>query len=195
MTLMRHLRGTCQRFCNETRGATAVEGVFAAFFLAWWYFAAIQFFDAFRQMNINQKANHAVADLISRETGNVTPAYIEGVNTVYDFLINSDQPTWIRVTSVKWDATTSAYKVIWSSATGGKAVLNDAMVKASLQSRIPAIAPSDTLLLVETNMLYEPAFNVGISAQWIDTFTPMRPRFSQQVCFDPEADDVDPLCT
>lgn len=191
---MGYLRGVSQRFYSETTGAVAVEGVFASFFLAWWYFSSIQFFDAFRQVNINQKANHAVADLISRVTGNLTPADITGINSVYDFLINSTQPTWVRVTSVKWDSTEKKYKVIWSSASGGKPQLNDAMVEGSLRSRLPEIAPTDTLVLVETNMYYQPAFNVGIEARWIDTFTPMRPRFASDVCFDPEADGEDPIC-
>ncbi len=43
-----------------------VEGVIASTFLIWWYIASFQFFDAYRQKNVNQKGAYTVADLISR---------------------------------------------------------------------------------------------------------------------------------
>ena len=64
MNLLKRLR----LFTDDNRGSIPTEGVLAFTMLIWWYLASFQFFDAFRQKNINLKAAYTIADLISRQT-------------------------------------------------------------------------------------------------------------------------------
>ena len=187
MNIMRSLRGRLISFRNGELGSIPVEGVLAFSFLAWWYVASFQFFDAYRQKNINLKAAYTVAYLLSRETGPlandpnavaVNQAYINGMNTVFDYLTFSKRATWIRVSSVYWDVDTNKYHVDWSATSGsGHPVMTTPMLQ-SYKNRIPTLPIGDTVVLVETNMAYEPIFNVGLNAQWFTTFITTAPRFA-----------------
>jgi hypothetical protein len=69
MRLLSRLRHNALTFRDETRGSIPIEALLAFTFLAWWYVASFQFFDALRQKSINLKAAYTLGDLISRETG------------------------------------------------------------------------------------------------------------------------------
>ena len=60
MTLLQRFRV----FRDDTRGSMPTEGVMAATFLIWWYIASFQFFDAYRQKNVNLKAAYTIADMV-----------------------------------------------------------------------------------------------------------------------------------
>jgi Flp pilus assembly protein TadG len=187
MSVLRSLRLSCRTFGTDTRGSIPTEGVMAFTFLIWWYIASFQFFDAYRQKNINLKGAYTVADLLSRETGPVTgdptsvevnQAYIDGLNTMFDYLTYSNKPTWIRVTSVYWDEDADKYRVDWSATSGTG---HPAMTTAVLQNyanRIPVLPTGDTVVVVETFMAYEPIFSLGLDARWFETFIATSPRFA-----------------
>jgi hypothetical protein len=184
------------------------EGIMAATFLIWWYIASFQFFDAYRQKNINLKAAYTEADMLSRETGpipgdpdstTVNAAYVQGLNTVFDYLTYSNKPTWVRVTSVYWDSSQQKYRVDW---TANSSAGHPVMTTPTLQNyanRIPVLPVGDTIILVETFMAYEPMFSLGytaadgsqhwggdptgagqnwLQAQWYTTFITTAPRFA-----------------
>lgn len=198
MTLMNTFRAIA-RFGRDTNGAMPVEGALASIFLVWWYIASIQFFDAYRQKNVNQKAAYTIADMLSRETGSIPGDansteinldYMTGLNVVFDYLSFSKRPTWIRVSSVYWDATDDRYEVAWSITTGGDdGALNDAKL-ALYENRIPEMPEGDTVVITETFMAYEPMFNLNmpslwgegedikLDARWDRTFITTRPRFA-----------------
>ena len=119
MNIMRALKCRFHSFRIGENGSIPIEGVMAFTLLAWWYIASFQFFDAYRQKNINLKAAYTVSDLLSRETGPVATdpnsapvdqAYINGMNTVFDYLTNSNRATWVRVSSVYWDDDAQKYR-------------------------------------------------------------------------------------
>ena len=187
MNIMRSLKCRFHSFRIGENGSIPIEGVMAFTFLAWWYIASFQFFDAYRQKNINLKAAYTVADLLSRETGPiatdptsaaVNQAYINGMNTVFDYLTNSNRATWIRVSSVYWDVDANKYRVDWSAASGsGHEVLTTTKLQPKA-NQIPVLPTGDTVILVETFMAYEPIFNLGLNAQWFTTFITTSPRFA-----------------
>jgi hypothetical protein len=197
MNILQALKVRLCRFGEDTRGAMPVEGVIASTFLIWWYFSSLQFFDAYKQKNVNQKAAYTVADMLSRETGSIPDDptssvidmdYMNGLNVVFDYLTASNKPTWLRVTSIYWDGTDNRYEVAWSITTGsGHAALNDAKL-AEVADRIPEMPVGDTVILMETFMAYEPMFNFGtfddrfvnfsVDARWDATFITTRPRFA-----------------
>lgn len=151
-------------------------------FLIWWYIASFQFFDAFRQKNINLKAAYTVADLVSRQTQDLTPAYIDGLNTLFDYLTYSNKPTWIRVSVVEWDQANNRYDIYWSYATSSHSV-QDVNTINTHTAQIPVMPEGDSVVLVETYMAYEPIFSMGLGARWFDTFITTRPRFAAKVGF------------
>lgn len=198
MSLMRAFKLRAFRFGRDTNGAMPVEGAMASIFLVWWYIASLQFFDAYRQKNVNQKAAYTVADMLSRETGSIpgdanstviNEDYMHGLNVVFDYLSFSKRPTWLRITSVYWDEADDRYEVAWSVTTGGhEGALNDAKL-ALVKNRIPDIPTGDTIVITETFMAYEPMFNLNmpsfgpapdikLNARWDNTFITTRPRFA-----------------
>jgi hypothetical protein len=187
MSVYKWFKLSGRQFREEERGSMPTEGVMAFTFLIWWYIASFQFFDAYRQKNINLKAAYTIADMLSRETDVVGPDYMQGLNTVFDYLTNSNVPTAIRVSSVYWDGNDSTYKVYWSySSEPTRPEHTNASMHAK-QSQIPVMPVGDTVIVVETYMAYEPIFSIGLGAMWYDTFIVTRPRFASQVVFDPNS--------
>ncbi|MFZ1726513.1 MAG: hypothetical protein WAU13_07645 [Albidovulum sp.] len=182
MSLYARLKVCGQQFGDESRGSMPTEGVMAFTFLIWWYIASFQFFDAFRQKNINLKAAYTLADLVSRQTQDLTPAYIDGLNTLFDYLTYSNKPTWIRVSVVEWDDTNNRYDIYWSYATNSHTI-HDVTSINTHTAQIPVMPVGDSVVLVETNMAYEPIFSMGLGARWFDTFITTRPRFAAKVGF------------
>lgn len=192
MSLYTRLKLRTKDFVTDTDGNMAVEGLMASTFLIWWYVASFQFFDTFRQKNTNLKAAYTIADLVSRQTEAIDADFIEGLNTLFDYLTTSNEPTWLRVSSVLWDEDEDRYEIAWSYASGST-VGHSTESLQSKASRIPVMPEGDTIILVETNMNFDPRFNVGIEEQWLTTFITTRPRFAACVPFDKE-DGSTPAC-
>lgn len=194
MRILSKLRLRAGRFARGERGSMPTEGVIAGIFLTWWYASSFQIFDAYKQKNVNLKAAYTVADLISRVPAekSIDADYIEGLNTLFDYLTNSRVPTWLRVSSVFWDNDNSQYRVGWSYGTGAAIGHTDQTIQTKA-NRIPNLALGDYIIVVETNMAYEPIFDIGIAAQWYTTFITTRPRFTTCVTFD-RHDGTTPAC-
>ncbi len=192
MSLYSRLKLRARDFATDTDGNMAVEGLMASTFLIWWYVASFQFFDTFRQKNTNLKAAYTLADLVSRQTNAIDADFIEGLNTLFDYLTVSDEPTWVRVSSVLWDDTDDRYEIAWSYATGEAVGHSDDSIQQKA-NQIPVMPAGDTVILVETNMHFDPLFNIGIDERWFTTFITTRPRFAACVPFDLE-DGSTPAC-
>lgn len=192
MSFLSHLRVIGRRFTASETGSVPVEGVLASTFLIWWYIASFQFFDAFRQKNVNQKGAYTIADLVSRETDAVNEDYIEGMNTLFDYITFSRRPTTIRVSSVFWDDDEVRNKIAWSYGTGATGGMTTEQLQAQ-SNRIPKMATGDYVIVVETFMAYEPIFSVGLNAQWFKQFITTRPRFTGCVAWD-KRDGSIPAC-
>jgi len=202
MTALQRLRLQGRNFRRETEGSMPIEGLLAFCFLVWWYVASYQFFDGFRQKNVNLKAAYTIADLISRETGYdpnvpgsvpVDQNYINGLNKVFDYLTFSNRPTWIRVTSIKYDDTNKKYVVHWSHTSDPtRPVHTDASINRE-KDRLPVLPPGDSVILVETSSAYNPIFTSVdnspffasfLPASWLNNFIVTRPRFASCVPWD-----------
>ncbi|MGB3313786.1 MAG: pilus assembly protein [Albidovulum sp.] len=192
MSLYSRLKLRTRDFASDTDGNMAVEGLLASTILIWWYVASFQFFDTFRQKNTNLKAAYTIADLTSRQTNAINADFIEGLNTLFDYLTTSDEPTWIRISSVLWDEDEDRYDIAWSYATGEAEGHSTESIQLKA-NRIPVMPAGDTVILVETYMHFDPRFNVGIDERWLTTFIATRPRFAACVPFDKE-DGSTPAC-
>ena len=171
-------------FARGTRGSMSVEAALILPALFWAYIATFAFFDAFRQQSLAMRASYTISDMISRETDTMSPGDIDGLNAVFDYLTHSNHPSWIRVTSVRWDSADQEFRVNWSHGTKDHDALTDVTLQ-DLKELIPAMAVGDSVVLVETYMIYEPPFRVGLDANWTTNAVVTRPRFASQVVFDP----------
>jgi hypothetical protein len=122
--------------------------------------------------------------MISREQ-EVTDNYLNGLNTVFDYLTYSNHPTYIRATSITCrsncdDEAARVLDICWSWASAGR-TKHDAASFATFEDKIPLMPLGDTVMFTETFMAYEPPFNVGIGPQRFENFIVTRPRFSPSV--------------
>ena len=179
---MTFLRTQLARLAADSRGSVTVEAVLILPLLLWAYMAAFVYFDAFHTRKVNLSAAYTIADMLSRQQNTINIAYLNGLNTVYDYLTETPRPTGIRVSSVFWDNVNNVYKVQWSYATDLRPILTDVTIN-NYASQLPTIPVGDTLLVVETSLDYTPAFDVGIVAHTFTEFVATRPRFVAQVPF------------
>jgi Flp pilus assembly protein TadG len=179
---MRFIRNQFARFGREDRGAILAEAVLVLPFMFWAFLGLFVYWDAFRAMNKVQKASYTISDMISREMVTINDAYITGMDTLMERLIDTDQDVTIRVTSVTWNEDNNRFEVHWSRSTGS---LMPRLTTTTLQnyaSLIPDMSDGDYVVIVESSVRYTPAFNIGMGEQELSQFIVTRPRFVPKVC-------------
>lgn len=169
-------------FAGDSRGTIAVEALIVLPLLFFVLILSVVYYDAYRTMNTNAKAAYVVADLISRQTAPVTPAYLDGLGQVYATLAGPRHPTWLRISSIDRDPQTEALRIRWSHATGGMDALSAERL-ADITHRVPPLTTGETVLLVETLMDYTAPTTVGPVRTLVHVI-PTRPRFVPRVVFD-----------
>lgn len=196
-----------RRFLRAEAGSITVEAVIILPVVIWALTATFVFYDSFRINIASQRAAYTVADALSRATEPVNPAFINGMNRLHDILARTENPTAMRVTSIGRDAARNRYIVIWSVPTGGRRAMTNAELAQLAPDLLPDFPQGETVILVETEVDYEPLFRIGIPAQTFRQALVTRPRFAPQVAFDngtrilfqnfgqPTCDDGGPLCS
>jgi len=176
------VRTFVRRWLDDTRGALTVETIIVFPVLLGAFLALVVFFDAFRAQKVNVSASYTLSDLISRQVAPVTPAYMEGLHDIYEYISRANHATTLRVSSVYWNVIDEEYQVVWSYATRGGSPLGNAELNQSVD-RLPIIPRSDTVILMEATMHYRPPFAQGIGEQTFAHFVVTRPRFAPQIVF------------
>ncbi len=169
-------------FKRDTRGSYSVEAMLVLPALIWANVGTYTFFDAFNAVDTNLKAAYTMSDMISRQKETVTPAYINGMNSLFDYLNRTSGNTWIRVTVITYDTPSKSYKVTWSYATHNEPLQTDTTINKAA-SKLPTIVAGDSLIVVETHLYYTPPFDMGLAAQSMDQFVVTRPRLGPQVVY------------
>lgn len=178
--LIRHLRA----FGRDEGGSIIAEAVIVLPLFLWAYLALYVYWDAFRALNLAQKASYTISDYISRERGTFTTAEINGLDTTFEFMLDTDQDVRMRFTSLFWNPERNRFEVNWSRSPNAAMT---PLTTASLQgvaNRIPAMSDGDTAILVETAVDYSPAFDVGMGDQIFENFIITRPRFLTKICLE-----------
>lgn len=171
------------RFSRDQRGSTTVEAVLILPLLLWAYVAMFVYFDAFKVQNANLRAAYTIADMISRQTDSIDANYVNGLRTVFDYLVGIETTTSVRASSVFWDGVSNSYKVSWSYGTGTMPLLTNANIN-DYATKLPIIPVGDTLIVIETWLDYTPAFEVGgLQPRTFKEFIATRPRFVAEVPF------------
>lgn len=179
MTLVRRL---VHRFHREEHGTLMAEAVLVLPFMLWSYLALFVYWDSYRAINTVQKAAYTVSDMISRERTSVTEAYIVGMDSIIEHMIDQDQDAKTRITEITWSQINNRYEVFWSRSPHNALPLLTTASVAALADRLPTMADGDHVVLVEVEVNYEASFNVGIDDQTMKQFIVTRPRFLPRIC-------------
>lgn len=169
-------------FAWNDSGSISVEAVIILPLLIWAFVATYVYFDAFETKNVSHRAAYTLSDLLSRQQEEIDMDFLDGLHSMYDTMVTSSEPTWIRVTVVTWDSASENFRVEWSHGTGEVEGWTTASLDA-VQEFIPAMSSGDTNIIVETSMTYSPPFNVGIGDQIHRSFVVTSPRFTPQLCW------------
>jgi Flp pilus assembly protein TadG len=171
-----------RRFGRDEAGTLVAESVLVLPFMLWSYLALFVYWDSYRSVNTVQKAAYTISDMISREMVPVTENYINGMDTILEYLIDADQDAKLRVSSIRWSELNNRYEVMWSRSPGNAMIRLTTATVAGIASKLPNLADGDYVVLVEVDVNYHAAFNVGINDQSLKQFIVTRPRFVMPVC-------------
>ena len=170
-----------KRYAKGEEGSISVEAVLAAPMLVWAITATFVFWDAFKTLNVSQKATYTVADMLSRETLTIDADYLTSMHELYDFLSDGGDNA-LRVTVVQMnedpDTNVKTLELVWSEGVGDLSGYDDLTL---IEDRIPDMADGDQLIVVESEQEWSPAFTVGLASYRFREVALSRPRFSPQL--------------
>ena len=178
---MTRLTNKALEFWNDEAGTAVIETAIIFPMLMTTLVAMSVYFDAFRIKSVNLKAAYTISDMASRVVPILTPDFVEGLGTMYQFLSGSGNPTWIRLTLVRFKDNDPAitsddeYIIEYSYGTNGQLPHTDASL-VNIETKIPEMADGDTTYVMETHMRYQPTFNIGLNAYDLDHVIMTRPR-------------------
>lgn len=173
-------------FRDNEDGTTLVEAVLVLPALLWAFLALFVFWDGYRSFNVVQKASYTMADLISRTnlTKTLDATYINGLKSTMAYLLDPDQTSTMRVSSIQWLTASNSYVVKWSySPSNSLPAYTTANLPANVKARIPVMADGNYITLVETHVPYNPVFDVGLNATTINQFIVTRARFEDCILY------------
>jgi hypothetical protein len=171
-----------RRFARDEKGTIIVDAIMVMPMFIWAYAGLFAYWDAYRSINTVQKAAFTISDLISRSQGTVNDAYIAGMRTAMNTMLDADQAGEIRVTSYRWSQPNDRYEVIFSRSPGGSmSSLNNGDL-ANLTDRLPTMSDGDSAILLEVEVPYVPAVAFGLEPTTIEQFIVTRPRFLPKLC-------------
>ena len=171
-------------FLRNQRGSLSVEAVLVFPLLLWAFAATFVFWDVYQSENDSQRAAFTIADTLSRETGYVDADYIAGLNRMHSFLTKSNHPVQLRVSTLKWNASSKEFEIIWSHSPNNNLLAHDDETINMAAAEIPDMAVGDIAILVETQMEWEPIFRIGLEPRKISQFVITRPRFGPQLVWE-----------
>lgn len=195
--MVARMTSAIRRFLRADEGGLSVETVIIFPLLLWAYAAMFIFWDAYKAQNINLKATYTIADMISRESVAITPAYVDGANSAYQYLIRSNNGNDSRVSIVEFNTSDptnpnapAVMRLRWSYATGAAMPHTDLTV---LGTQLPMLPVGAELIVVETTMTWTPPFNftlipTGLDQRDMDNFVFTSPRFVARIRFDVDND-------
>ena len=168
------------RFIVEDRAALSIEAAIMLPLLVAIYVAGYQFFDQYRRETQMTKASFAVADMLSRQSGFVTPHDLNGLEGIYETMTASVGDSFMRFTELRRRA--DGLDILFSYATDGQPAMTQALLQGFM-NRIPRLDLNARVTLVEAYTYDEPVFNVGLRDRIIPNIVPMDHRYEAGVQF------------
>jgi len=185
-----------RRFAGDRRGSLVIELLLVIPFLVWAILATIVYFYGFEMRNLNLSGAYTVSDLLSREMeGPITPDYIEGIDRVFNYITDTrDDIGRLRVSMIycaeDCDATDGSrdLKIDWSMGTNGLPDMTEAELDSIAEDAIPVLPLGERLIVVQTQVQYNPPIQFGIDPMTMTTLVVTRPRFVAKLEWDDGTD-------
>ncbi len=178
-----------RRWHGREDGSITIEAMLMLPLLIWCFIGTFVFYDAYRSQFTNSKASYTIGDILSRETGFVTPEYMDSLYNLQRFLVGRSDPIRLRLTVIRYDEDNDTYNVVWSQNRGGGGTLNSSGVNA-LRGFIPDMADGARAIIVQSSMSYSPIYEAGIGEMEFDDFVVTRPRWAGQLCWNSQNDST-----
>ena len=159
--------------------------------------ATFVFFDAFRNQAINVQANYTIADSFSRQEEDVTNTQLVNTWRLHRFLTNSSTLTRVRVSVISYDEDDDSHRIVWSRAKGGGAAYTDRPISVLGLNKndIPIMPNEEILLVIQTEVDYEPRFSIGFGAFTFENTTYNRPRSNaENICYNHNGTNANSIC-
>jgi len=173
------------KFSRGENGGLSIEAVLVFPILIWAITATFVFFDAFKTINVSQKATYTIADMLSRETEAIDPDFLTAAHETFNFLAGSAGDNALRVTVVTMvedpDTQVKTMEMVWSEGVGG---ITGYVNLDILENRLPDMASGDQMIVVESEQEWAPAFAVGLTSYRFREVAISRPRFAPQLVWD-----------
>ena len=185
------IKALLRKFRRDNEGYVTIEVMFMLPVLFVLFGAAWVYFDVFRQQSVNQKANYAIGDMLSRETEEIDDTFIDNSFKLFGVLTKNvtepDELTGrygadLRISVVEYNANNRRYSVVWSAARGDYEELNRNDAE-NYANRLPNMANNGQVIMVESREDYYPVFNVGLDPLELKTYSFTHPRYAPQVLF------------
>jgi Flp pilus assembly pilin Flp len=190
-----------RQFSRNEKGGVIIEFLLLLPLLIWAMIAMVIFWDVFRTINTAQKAAYSISDVISRQENNLSPAFVNGMADVFDFLtLSNSQNPRMRITSAWYDEDDDKFYRIFSVSPDNKVPPYSASDVESewFKDMIPMVDDGDSVVIVESSVDYVfpfklPFIDAGVVAVdenapvTVETFTEFvvtRPRFRTHICLD-----------
>ncbi len=192
-----------RNFQNDESGNAAFELLFCVPIMVWALLSTMVYFDAFHDEAISTRAGLTIADMLSRETANITPEYMANLGDLLQSLTETEDNPELRVTVFECFKANPEddcrHDLIWSENVGMGSNNTNATL-AELANRLPMMANNDKAILVETETDYNAEYTVSISPFIVpnltgvtfSSFTVISPRYESSVCW--EVSPSDSLC-
>lgn len=206
---MRNILTKLKNFVRDTNGASVAVETVVILPIALWALAAMGiYFDVLRTNSNAEKASYTIGDMLSRETNPITNDYMNNTRTLFETLLGTSYSSDVevdpdtgeetvfvsasadtdyssmRISVITWHEDENAYELDWSQTRGSNFQALATADLVGIADSLPLMADQDTIILVETHMVYEPIMNVGLGDQDIETFTFTRPRYAPQLVFE-----------
>lgn len=180
---MHWMTRSLRKFRRDDDGSVVAEALITLPLLIWAFMAMFVYWDAFRSVNVSQKAAYNISDLISRQA-EVDNRFLDGMQSILTYMTPPEQNARIRMTSVQYVEEDDRYIVLWSRSPGNAMpALNDVTIQSpAITSRIPEMSDGHSVVIVETAMDYDPPFEAGVTARTLEEFVVTRPRFYLRIC-------------
>ena len=172
-----------RHFRDDEGGSMVIESLFVLPALLFAYFGTYVYFDGFRSSSQLSKAAYTIADQLGRETGYITPNYLDSLYSLNELLTASPYETSLRVSVIDYDYENNDYRVRWSRRRGDYTKLTATSLE-TIKAQLPLIPRNEVVIVVENMMYYEAPYGNWLPSQTFSEMAAVRPRFnSSQVCW------------
>ena len=189
-TFPQHLTRLFRRFAHREDGVMVAEVILVLPVFIFCIVGCYTYWDAFRSLNSAQKATYTVSDMLAREMQPVNDTYLRGLHDVMEYMMGDELPVDMRISSITFSGVRNQFEVEWSRSPYNEMPELDTTSLQPLTQYIPILADGDSVILMETNVDFVPAFaaspkfSMYVGDQEFQQFIVTRPRFIPRICLE-----------